>query len=317
MPDDIRDDDPTHQQLTMLGGFVVFLSVPSAEVDPWEAETIRAATGVVEQLTGESIEIVTGFDAEDQTPRALRQWIRELLLHEADALIELHGSSFGCGHEDGVAAILRMPRLMLFHDDDHRSNAAGADGGSIVDEGRYCNATQLRELVVDWFLLAMPRMRAQQHRRESGATMSSAMRQQLLRDLERREDDDVRQLAAELGLTRQQLIDFCCDDRRFSSLSHGDVNFMAWALRREEQSIDATQDDFEPLRLTPREQRAFQQARNTWRWDDETAARVLQRGLRRAAETRELEAAGSPSRFSLLTRMGWRAIYNEICDEQR
>jgi hypothetical protein len=143
----------------------------------------------------------------------------------------------------------------------------------------------------------------------------------VLRALEGLGDEVERKLAAELELTRRQLLDVCYDDVRFSELSAGDVRYLEWAL-----GLTANSPDDEPATatataavadsLTPRQQRAFDQARRTWGWDDATAQAVIHRGLRHLAESKELEAAGMPSRFSLETRLGWRNVYRELCDER-
>ena len=307
-------------QLSLIGGFVIFACVPSAGDFSEELGALDEAAKEIELLTAEPIEIITGKSAPDQTPAAFRAWIRTAFATDVDVVFEFHGASFGTGHEDGVAAMLRLPRLMLFKAGDDRSAAAGSDGASRVDEGTFGSLDELRELVIMWLLDGLPRLRAQQLRRELGASRSRASRQHILQLLESRDDDFQHRLADELEMTRPQLLALCCDDRAFSTLTTGDAAYLEWALdpARAYRPEAAPNTDNVPAleRLTPRQRRAFEQAKRTWDWDEELGRRVLEHGLKLRDETESLLLAGQPSSFSLESRLGWRTIYRHLCETQ-
>jgi hypothetical protein len=288
--------------------YTVFAAVPSTGDYTGELGAVRQGCAAFGRFTGCGIRVLVGEDAPSSDATTVREWIRARLLFGVDAVVLVHGPSWGCGWEDSFATELGLPRLLAFPTDRPRSALAGPDGTHVLAQGYFASPNELAELTTEWLTASCSEMRAVRERRGRGLDLTESFRQASLLAWEMLPHDRQAAIATELGWQPTLVSRVLTSDHEFAELHSSLVLLLATKLGVWDESCSTLRRG-----LSFEQERAFMQARATWKWSDAEASAVRELGVKRATEERALLAAGQPSRSRLRSRFGWRHLYRELC----
>lgn len=292
---------------------VVFLAVPSQTPDRmlW-IEAMRRACLQTGARRGVALAVLTGEDLNSTDPALVADRQRETFTTEVDALLAVHGPSWGSSREYALAGELLIPRHLAVPEDTTCSAARGADGVGLTSEGRFETVKELELVLKEWLERYVDDIRARHQRRVAPRGLAENVRKPALRSWKSRRPPEQRRIAKLIGMTVMQIERLLMTETRFAE-AHIEIA-LTLASELGVWSGDATLSD--PTAQTAealdhREFRAFKQAAAFLELDDVGATRLLNAGIAEKQTLTELHMAGTATRRSLRARNGWLTLWRE------
>lgn len=289
---------------------------PSRSFDS-DIDTLRFACVAIASRTGWEINMLTGADAGSSDPKEIREFCRDVLLHEAEAFMAIHGPSWGASREEALASHLGLPRFVAYPAGEIRSVHGGPDGSdALLDEATYADRRGLQRAAEDWLQRSRKRIVTGSALRRHADAIGEPDRNRLLRIWETLEEGEQEHVAALLGLVPHQVGVRLMDARDYCAMSVRTQNLLAELMRMRDVVHQRIRAEAEAV-LSPTQERNFDIAvgRRPW-WDEALKTRIRAEALRELRPVREEDAAGMPARAGRYnTHFEWLTLGDRLCGE--
>jgi hypothetical protein len=303
--------------------YAVLISAPQthgdATVGALATDALRRACTRYARHIDRRVAVLTGDDAGSTDPHAVPRWLRTTLGLGTDAVLVVHGGSWGSSLVHALAEEMLIPHLLACDLRRRRSATAGSSGRGLSGEAGFCSYAELEECAFAWLCASHDDIAQRHAMRTQAQRLSDDFRKPCLRAWERREPGQQREIASGLGLHPEQLTRLLvseggCAEEHFESMLR---------LSRELGVWDAGNGALVDAAASPRavlssqQLDTFEQAKRLKGWDPITAEAVLRRGMLEIRR-QQLECATGQRlrpRDVLKSRFSWIGLWRRMCNE--